>query len=74
MRTYSFTEARQKLAEVLDRARTEDVIIRRRGGEVFVLRLKKTTASPLDLPVVEGEAATTADIVEAVRESRRGRA
>jgi prevent-host-death family protein len=37
MRVYTFSEARQKLAEVLDLATKEDVMIKRRGGETFVL-------------------------------------
>ena len=70
MRTYSYSEARQKLAEVLDLARTEDVIIERRNGEAFVLSLRRNSGSPLDVPIIEREQVTTDDIVEAVRESR----
>ncbi len=70
MRVYNFTEARQKLAEVLDLARTEDVIIQRRGGESFILSFKPPAKSPLDIPAVDRELVTTKDIVEAVRESR----
>jgi antitoxin (DNA-binding transcriptional repressor) of toxin-antitoxin stability system len=71
MKTYSFSEARQKLSEVLDQARDEDGIITRRGGEVFVVRRRQLPRSPLDIPVVKtSQAITTADIVEAVRESR----
>lgn len=70
MRVYSFSEARQKLAEVLDLARTEDVIIERRGGKSFVLSLKRPSKSPLDIPAVNRETVTTRDIVVAVRESR----
>mgnify|MGYP001497899771 CR=1 FL=1 len=70
MRVYNFSEARQKLAEVLDLARTEDVIIQRRGGESFVLSFRRPTKSPLDIPAVDRELVTTDDIIEAVRESR----
>ncbi|MEQ1696901.1 MAG: type II toxin-antitoxin system prevent-host-death family antitoxin [Hyphomicrobiaceae bacterium] len=70
MRVYKFSEARQKLAEVLDLARDEDVLIERRGGETFVLSLKRAKASPLDLPVVNRGLVTTEDVIEAVRESR----
>jgi DNA-binding FadR family transcriptional regulator len=69
MKSYSFTEARKKLAEVLDRARKEDVIIKRRGGETFVLRKRQANGSPLDVPAVKTKA-KTADIIDAVRESR----
>ena len=70
MRVYTFSEARQKLAEVLDLARSEDVAIQRRGGETFVLSLKRSNKSPLDLPKVDRENVTTQDIIEAVRLSR----
>jgi Antitoxin Phd_YefM, type II toxin-antitoxin system len=69
MKSYSFTEARKKLAEVLDRARKEDVVIKRRGGEAFVLRKLVSTGSPLDVPVVKSKA-KTADVMAAIRDSR----
>ena len=71
MRVYNFSEARQKLAEVLDLARTEDVIIQRRGGESFVLSFRRPTKSPLDIPAVDRELVTTDDIIEAVRNALR---
>jgi prevent-host-death family protein len=70
MRVYKFSEARQKLTEVLDLAREEDVCIERRGGETFVLSFQKKSKSPLELPKVEKELVTTDDIVDAVRHSR----
>ena len=70
MKTYSFSEARQKLSEVLDQAREEDVVITRRGGEAFVVRRRELARSPLDFPVVKtSQTITTDDIIEAVRES-----
>ncbi|MBI1318491.1 MAG: type II toxin-antitoxin system prevent-host-death family antitoxin [Candidatus Hydrogenedens sp.] len=72
MKMYTYSEARQRLAEVLNEARTEDVIISRRGGDRFVLSYQKTEGSPLDVPVVRTRA-TTADVVRAVRESRKAR-
>jgi hypothetical protein len=60
------------LSEVLDQAREEDVVITRRGGEAFVVRRKELARSPLDIPVVRtSQTITTADIIEAVRESRK---
>jgi antitoxin Phd len=51
MKTYTYSEARQKLAELLNRARHEGRIqIRRRDGQVFVLQPLETTRSPLDVP------------------------
>ncbi len=47
-----------------------DIVIERRGGEAFVLSLKRPTKSPLDIPSVDRELVTTKDIVDAVRQSR----
>lgn len=72
MKSYTYLEARQNLSAVLDAARTEDVIIKRRGGETFkVVFEKRSLASPFDVTGVKPKA-TTADILDAVRESRSG--
>ena len=47
MRVYTYSVARQRLSEVLDIARTEEVIIKRRGGENFSIILKKHQSHPL---------------------------
>ncbi len=50
MNTYTFTEAREKFASILDQAAREgEVSIRRRDGQVFVIRLQKRTDSPLNV-------------------------
>ena len=69
MKVYTYSEARQRFAEVLNIARTEEVIIKRRGGETFTIVFKKTPKSPFDIPGVKTNA-TTKDILEAVKESR----
>ena len=69
MKVYTYSEARQKLSEVLDIARSEEVIIKRRGGETFTLVFKKSPKSPFDVPGIKTKA-TTEDIIDAVRESR----
>ena len=69
MKVFTFSEARQRLAEVLDTARQEEVIIKRRGGDTFSVLYRKHPKSPFDVPGVK-TAATTEDIVDAVRESR----
>jgi len=63
------TETRQRLADVLNIARTEEVIIKRRGGEIFSIIFRKNTKSPFDVPGIKTKA-TTKDILEAVRKSR----
>jgi prevent-host-death family protein len=73
MKVYTYSEARQKFSEVLNAARTEEVIVKRRGGESFSITLKKSEKSPFDVPGIDTQA-TTEDILDAIRDSRsRGR-
>ena len=69
MKVYTYSEARQRLADVLNIARTEEVVIKRRGGETFSIIFRKSTKSPFDVTGIKTKA-TTKDILEAVRESR----
>lgn len=69
MKVYTFSEARQKLAELLTEAREGEVLIKRRNGETFVVRRQISERSPLDVPGVKTRA-TTKDILSAVQESR----
>jgi PHD/YefM family antitoxin component YafN of YafNO toxin-antitoxin module len=71
MNVYTYSEARRRLAELLDQAsRDGQVMIRRRDGQRFVLRPERRSGSPLDVETVE-LGVSTAEIVEAVREGRR---
>lgn len=72
MKVYTYSQARQNLAELLDSAREAEVLIRRKGGDVFSVTLRRPANSPFDVPSVKTKA-TTQDIVEAVRDSRKGR-
>ena len=69
MKMYTYSEARQRLSDVLNTARTEEVIIKRRGGETFSIIYRKNKKSPFDVPGIRTKA-TTKDILAAVRESR----
>ena len=69
MKVYTYSEARQHLADVLNIARTEEVVIKRRGGDTFSIIFRKSTKSPFDVPGIKTKA-TTKDILDAVRESR----
>jgi len=46
MKVYTYSEARQRLADVLNIARTEEVVIKRRGGETFSIIFRKSPKSP----------------------------
>ena len=49
----TYSEARQKLARVLDRAEsTGKVLIRRKDGRTFALTPEKNQQSPLDVPSI----------------------
>lgn len=71
MRVYSYSEARQQLAELLNRARREgQVEIRRRDGQTFVVRPTAKVGSLLDVPGVDS-GLTREDLVALVQDSRQ---
>jgi antitoxin Phd len=70
MRVYTYSEARQKLALVLEQAEdTGKVIIKRKDGRTFALVPERNAASPLDVPSIKAEI-TTQEIVDIIREGR----
>ena len=69
MKVYSYSEARQKLAELLDQAQSEEVLIKRKDGTVFSVKSKREKKSPFDVKGVQSKV-TKKNIVDAVRESR----
>ena len=71
MKVYTYSEARQKLSELLDLARSEEVLIKKRSGELFTIAYKQPSASPFDVKGVKTRT-TTKDIMEAVEASRSG--
>jgi antitoxin (DNA-binding transcriptional repressor) of toxin-antitoxin stability system len=71
MKTYTYSEARQRLARLLDQARREGrVQIRRQDGSTFVLQPITPSESPLDVPGVRSrlERGELAEILRAERE------
>ena len=71
MKEYTYSEARQRLAALLERARREgSVRIRRKDGTVFVLKPERSSRSPLDVPGV-GLGLTRSQLLAAIREGRR---
>lgn len=74
MRVYTFSEARQRLAELLNRARRQGrVQIRRRDGQVFTVSAVRPGGSPLEIRPVRTDVRTE-ELVVAVRESREAAA
>lgn len=75
MQIYTYSEARQKLSSVLDKAEsTGKVIIRRKDGRTFALIPEQTRRCPLDVPSIRASISTEelVDIVRKERGERRG--
>ena len=71
MSVYTYSEARRKLAELLEKAAQEgEVRIRRKDGCVFVIRPEPRLDSPLDVPSLD-LGLTAAEILQAIREGRQ---
>ena len=70
MRVYTYSEAWQNFASVLEIAQRDGAVrIRRKDGRLFVLQPEPSGASPLDVDGVE-LGVTGAEIVEMIREGR----
>jgi antitoxin Phd len=70
MVVYTYSQARQNLASLLDQAAKEgEVRIRRRDGQTFIVKLQPGSDSPLDVKTVD-LGVTTDEIVRIVREGR----
>ena len=70
MQIYTYSEARQKFARVLQQAEsTGKVLIRRRDGRTFALIPEQILSSPLDVPSVKADISTQ-EIVAIIRKGR----
>ncbi|MGH7563400.1 MAG: type II toxin-antitoxin system Phd/YefM family antitoxin [Gemmatimonadota bacterium] len=70
MKVYTYSEARQQLARLLDEARKGgEIRIKRRDGSEFAIRPVRSEGSPLDVPGAD-TSVTREDILAAIRESR----
>ena len=71
MKVYTYSEARQQFATVLEEAGREGAVrIQRKDGQVFVLRPERTKTSPLDVSGVNLRL-TRKEIVKFVRAGRK---
>jgi len=71
MKEYTYSEARQRFASLLERAKREGAVrIKRRDGQVFVIKPEKITKSPLDVRGINLNLERE-EIVEFVRAGRR---
>ena len=71
MVVYTYSEARQKLASLLDQVLQEgEVRIKRRDGQVFVVKPETERGSPFDVRGVDLDVSAT-EIVQFIQEGRR---
>ena len=71
MNVYTYSEARQNLATLLEKAAREgEVRVKRKDGKTFVIRLEPNKESPLDVQGLD-LGLTVSEILEAIREGRR---
>lgn len=70
MKLFTYSDARQKFAKVLEVASTEGkVLIRRRDGSLFSLVPEKKSTSPFDVPGINTDVSTQ-QIVDTLRAER----
>jgi hypothetical protein len=70
MKIYTYSQARNKLADILEESKSEEVVIRRRKGDMFSIVPKTPRCrSPFDVPGLPTDI-TREEILEAIRESR----
>ena len=70
MRVYTYSEARQNLATLLDVAsRDGAVAIRRRDGQTFILSPEAAGSSSLDVDGIDLDV-TTEEIIDIIRQGR----
>jgi PHD/YefM family antitoxin component YafN of YafNO toxin-antitoxin module len=73
MEVYTYSEARQNLATLLDQAESSGkVIIRRKDGRSYALIPETLSTSPLDVPSIQSTLSSQ-EIVEIIREGRERR-
>ena len=73
MKSYTFSEARQKFATVLEQARRDGAVrIQRRDGQSFVVLPEQSSMSPLDICGIQPEQSFTRDaILSSIQDGRK---
>jgi len=71
MKVYTYSEAREKLAAILEESKTEQVIIKRRKGDTYAIvpQQMRPRRSPFDVAGLS-KRMSRKEIVDAIRESR----
>ena len=70
MKIYTYSKAREKLSDILEESKSEEVVIRRRKGDLYSIVPKSPTRrSPFDVSDLRKNI-TRKEILAAIRESR----
>lgn len=70
MKIYTYSQARQNLAKVLDEDKNDgEVRIKRRDGNTFTLKPVSQNTSPLDIEGIDSDL-TAEELTQIVREGR----
>ena len=70
MKIYTYSKAREKLADILEESKSEEVVIRRRKGDLYSIVPKShPRRSPFDVAGLQ-KGLSRKEILEAIRESR----
>jgi len=72
MKIYTYSQAREKLADILEESKKEEVVIRRKGDTFSIMPKLPIRRSPFDVVGLRKKI-TRREIIEAICESR-GRA
>lgn len=73
MIVYTYSEARQKLARLLEQVLEEgEVRIKRKDGQIFVVKPEPKQGSPLDVPGINLDI-NAEEIIQFINEGRRYR-
>jgi hypothetical protein len=72
MKVYTYSEAREKLSSILEESKSEEVVIKRRRGDMYTIVPQSTRPrrSPFDVPGLS-KSVTRREILEAISESRK---
>ncbi len=70
MKIYTYSKAREKLADILEESKHEEVIIRRRKGDLYsIVPKSQPHRSPFDVAGLQ-KGLSRGEILSAIRESR----
>jgi hypothetical protein len=71
MKVYTYSEARGKLSSILEESKTEEVVIKRRRGDMYTIvpQSARPRRSPFDIPGLS-KSITRKEILDAISESR----